>query len=290
MFDRISEGLYWDKPWSLVSGCTPCSPGCKHCWALAMERRFYSTECKGFDGRRKVGTHPERLDIPLKRKKPTVFACWNDLLHEDVPQGFIWDALEIMAQASWHIFLLLTKRPKRLLTIRPFPKPYLSNAPNIWLGCTVCNQAEADEKIPILLQIPAAVRFLSIEPMLGPVKISKYLCSPASCEDWGLCHGNHRNICSQSGKIGWVVLGGESGPGARPMNPDWVRSVRDQCVSAGVPFYFKQWGEWGPTVHRDWTEKEQVWMDNTNMFRMGRKYTGRLLDGKEYNELPEVHK
>jgi protein gp37 len=160
-----------------------------------------------------------------------------------------------MAKAQQHSFLLLTKRINRLLTIQPFPKPYLSNAPNVWLGVTVVNQAEADEKIPILLQIPAAVRWLSIEPMLGPVNISKWLITEAQIKGPGYEPARIKSI-------DWVVLGGETGPGARPMRSDWGLSIKNQCVSAGIPFFFKSWGSaWG-------------------------KYTGRLLDGKIWNELP----
>lgn len=256
---RIEKGMYWDKAWTLVSGCTPCSPGCGDetgggCWALGMEKRF------GRSG--PVTVHPERLDIPLRRKKPTVWAIWNDFGHEDVPQNFIYDVMDTVSHCPQHIFLALTKRPQNI-----YYKQF-ENFPNFWLGVTVCNQEEADEKIPLLLQIPAAVRWVSIEPMLGPVDLFD-------------AFGGYDQSLGMSESVDWIVLGGESGPGARPMHPDWVRSVRDQCQAAGVPFFFKQWGagsfEMCPDYHkgRDWPDWKK-------------KLHGRSLDGREWNELPEI--
>jgi protein gp37 len=244
MFDHILTGKYWDKPWSLVSGCTRCSPGCDHCWALAMEKRFAWK--KGEEGA--IRLHPERLDIPLKRKKPTVWALWNDIGHEDVPYPFLHETFRVMLSERRHIFLVLTKRPKRLLEFlcQGGVSGWQSPPANVWIGTTVCNQAEAEEKIPLLLQIPAAVRFISIEPMLGPINIS-----------WSLDHPK-RTAVSQ---LDLVILGGETGPGARPMKTEWVRDVRDQCKAAGIPFFFKAWGP--------------------------RKEVGRILDGRTWDELPE---
>ena len=194
---------------------------------------------------------------------------------------------------------------------------------NLWLGVTVCNQKEADEKIPILLQTPAAVRFVSIEPMLGPVDLSEFEEKEWICDGCGEFYSHQDDAtCNHCGyaerhlgyrnKIDWVILGGESGPGARPLHPDWARSVRDQCKAAGVPFFFKQWGEWidhsltdikptkknakicfpddtiipyripdGPTY-----DKWKKWGGRT-MIRVGRKKAGHLLDGKEIREYPK---
>lgn len=256
MFDCIKTGRYWDKPWTLVSGCTACSPGCTHCWALAMERRFrfkpFKDDKSGLHDT-SVQLHPERLDIPLRRKKPTVWAIWNDLFHEDVADEFIRRALINMVSCTEHIFLILTKRPKRILNFWSKWKTIPPAARNIYWGITVCNQQEADEKIPILLQIPAAVRWVSIEPMLGPVDL---LAVPAQKTP------GYAGL-KLSDMLHWVVLGGETGPGARPMNSEWALSIKNQCVAAGVPFFFKKWGTaWGKNV-------------------------GRLLDGREWNELPE---
>ena len=295
MFDRIDQGMYWDKAWTLVSGCIRCSPGCEYCWALVMENRFsrepkvtiFDKKVEKFLGQRvfgKIRIHSERLNIPLKRKKPTVWAIWNDLFHEDVPEEpFIREAFWAMSQAGWHTFLLLTKRAKRMFEWaqgNPWPE-------NIWLGADGDTQQEADEKIPILRQIPAAVRFISVEPLLEQTD----LCLSPGIEisaPYGI-HGIH-----------WVIAGGETGPGARPMHPDWARSVRDQCQAAGVPFLFKQFGEWGkegkqtpaPTKLKISNFKRiprhAAFPDGTTLWHCGKKAAGRLLDGREYNELPEV--
>jgi protein gp37 len=248
----------------------------------------------------------------------------GDLFHEDVPTMFIIDALSVMAETSRHTFLLLTKRPERmreimshetvandvwLQTLRgvnaePSPWPL----PNVWLGVTAENQEQADKRIPILLQIPAAVRFVSVEPMLGPVDLRAWLdghgaYGPAAfCKHCGIIEttteSNHEAgdfdvICEKCGSsniyyaaIDWVICGGESGPCARPMHRDWARNLRDQCQAAGTRFFFKQWGEYAPNWLNDENDKEipgSMWMD-----RMGKRVAGRLLDGREWNEFPEV--
>lgn len=275
MFDRISEGRYWDKPWSLVSGCTRCSPGCEHCWSLAMEKRFRFKDYGEFGARRhdtSLQIHPERLDIPLECKKPTVWAIWNDLFHEDVPESFIDKVWSVMLEADHHIFLLLTKRIKRASEIIGKTEE-LSMENNIWPGVTVCNQQEADEKIPLLFEIPSAVRWISIEPMLESIDIRRYLKPGQKFFDAlsSVCSGILREEVPKvpfrkPDGLDWVVLGGETGPGARPMNTDWVRLVMDQCQATDVPFFFKQWG---------------------SHHKLG-KDTARLIEGRAWNELPEV--
>lgn len=282
---RIEKGRYWDLPWSLVSGCTPCSPGCDHCWAAAMEHRTgariikgvsvsiaYGTAC-GYedhipspltDGQRQfnghIVTHHERLNIPLKRRKPTVFAVWNDLFHEAVPSLFPHHANIRMAQCPQHTFLLLTKRPHVLR------KRKMSPIDNVWIGLTVCNQSEADEKIPVFLQIPGK-KFLSIEPMLSEINIEMAL------EEF---QPLNPDLSRKPSPINAVILGGETGPGARLMHPDWVRSVRDQCAPAQVPFFFKGWGAWKSA---DFVGDKMV---------PGSTRTGRLLDGLTHDDLPWV--
>jgi len=239
-----------------------------------MEKRFH----KGEEG--KTIVHPSRLDIPLRTRKPTVFAIWNDLFHEDVPDEFINSAYRVMRDEIRHTFLVLTKRPERMTKIERITGLEIGLIDNIWHGLTVCNQQEADEKIPELLKVPGK-HFLSIEPMLGPVNISRFMAHSIHCIK---CHpGGSPCNCSRPDA---VVLGGETGPGARPMDPDWPRSVRDQCQAAGVPFFFKQWGEWLPAfmVDDETKYKDQI-IDGTIMCRVGSKAAGRLLDGKEYNEL-----
>ena len=272
----ISKGRYWDKPLSLVDGCTPCSPGCDHCWSAVMTHRFnfqWTREGKPeFNGH--ITTRHERLDIPLKRRKPTVYAVWNDLFHEDVSQTFIGRALSKMLEVPRHTFLVLTKRPNRMadlisLFYAKIEEKSLRQAVNVWSGLTVVNQQETDEKIPSFLQVPGK-KFLSIEPMLKPIKLSNY---------------------GTGASIDAVILGGETGPGARPMCLDWVRSVRDQCAVANVPFFFKQWGEWAPNCLCATKKAHPIAIRPApgrlgGMFKCGKKNAGRLLDGRTHDDLP----
>ena len=269
----ISKGRFWDKPWSLVDGCTPCSPGCDHCWSAAMTHRFgkksvlnpYVSEFTSPTGRfiGHIKTHPERHSIPLKRRKPTVYACWNDLFHEAVSFQFQLEAWLTMERSPQHKFLVLTKRPDKmayffgLLHRRAAGLSGIHVLSNLYHGLTVCNQQEADEKIPVFLQVPGK-KFLSIEPMLGeidfkrecfcpvssPVKIERHLIGCPADNKWG---------------IEAVILGGETGPGARPMQIEWVRSVRDQCEAAGIPLFVKQLHIGGKVSKNitEWPEKLQ---------------------------------
>ena len=316
MFNRIDKGLWWDDAWTLVEGCTPVSEACDNCWALAVENRFK----KNPDG--KVRIREDRLDKPLKRKKPTVYAIWNDLFHEDVPIGFLTHAFDTMTQCSQHIFLILTKRPERMQSMmygvhgkgwRYFRDgDFLTN---VWLGVTAENQEQYDTRARILYQIPAAKRFISYEPGLGSIDLTtKCLYPDVKCKDrqddlGGLWCGQIIDNCPGANMglkpvIDWVICGGESGPNARPMHPDWARSLRDQCKAAGVPFLFKQWGEWHPAdawgeciysdpkkvysfgkSNRDPLIDPSAWTEGM-MIRVGKKKDGRLLDGKEYLEVP----
>ena len=275
---RVEKGLYWDEAWSLVSGCTPISEGCQNCSGRLSTR---------FNGR--IRLNRDFLDKPLKKKKPIVYAIWNDLFHEDVPFEFIARAWEVMNNASHHTFMVLTKRPHRMKKFLERLGWYIHDRDgypmeavldeggkytlkNVWLGVTAENQQRADERIPILLQIPAAVRFVSIEPMLGPVDLEYYLPYVDSKykDEWDR-NGYHVIRIDKgitSGTVDWVICGGETGPGARPIHPDWVRSLRDQCQAAGTPFFFKSWGEWAE-------------------HKVGKKKAGRLLDGRTWDEFPE---
>lgn len=256
----ISKGRYWDKGITLVDGCTPCSPGCDHCWSATQAHRFKREGEPGHDsgiltnsnGRFNgdVIVYPERLSR-FSTRKPTVFAIWNDLFHENVPDEFILKTFQEIGGQFQNTYLILTKRPQRMFDVIERINPILraeSRAPigpvwnNLCFGLTVCNQAEADEKIPIFLQVPGK-KFLSIEPMLGPINIEDYLCAIGSetCNR-GDSHRNRTCDCRFE-KIDAVILGGETGAGARPMHLDWVRSVRDKCAEAGVPFFFKGWGK-----------------------------------------------
>lgn len=264
----ISKGRYWDLPWSLVSGCTPCSPGCERCWALGIERRF-----KKGDGT--VHIHPERISIPIRRRKPTVYAIWNDLFHEDAPCDLQRASVRVALAESQHTFLVLTKRPESMA--RFFEATEINPPGNWWSGLTICNQEEANEKIPVFLRVPGK-KFLSIEPMLGPIDLIHSGLRP----EWKAPHGDPP-LRPLGMNIDAVILGGETGPGARPMHPDLVRSVRDQCAATGVPFFFKSWGAWGRNYLVDDDLNEipgSEWMDK------GIKKPGRLLDGRTHDDLP----
>jgi protein gp37 len=272
-----------NKTWNPLTGCTKVSPGCDHCYAKTMHERFNG---KGsFDS---ITLHPERLNQPLKwRKSARVFVnSMSDLFHRDVPDEYIEQVFRIMSVADQHTFQVLTKRPGRARSLLSNPRfCERVNAGvkwplrNVWGGVSVEDQKWADVRIPVLLATPFAVRFLSCEPLLGPVDL--YL--------------------NQARKPDWVICGGESGPGARPMHPDWARSLRDQCVAAGVPFLFKQWGEWAPGLHnidravgidRRGSALSNFNLDesqgHTFVTRVGKKAAGRELDGVTWDQFPAV--
>lgn len=270
----IAKGKYWGEGITLVESCTPCSPGCDHCWALAMEKRF-KPEFKN-----QIKTHPERLKR-FNTRKPKVFAIWNDLFHEAVPWEFQYKPYESMWMYHWNHYLVLTKRPAKMLSATKeisfhLERNRMSMPKNTWHGLTVCNQQEADEKIPIFLQVPGK-KFLSIEPCLGPTDIVSFL--PATLPALDRAVSGPRGDCLDA-----VILGGETGPGARPMNPDWVRSVRDQCAAAGVPFFFKSWGAYG----LNWMNDDNGKIEGSEWMDKGIKKPGRLLDGRTHDELPWV--
>lgn len=262
-----------DATWNPVTGCTKVSEGCDHCYAEAIAHRFAGTKAypNGFD----VTLRPERLDQPLRWKRPRkVFVnSMSDLFHKDVPNEYIARVFAVMALAPQHTFQVLTKRPGRMRSLlgsptfmedvwcafqRPNRRPFDEIGqlpwplPNVWLGTSVENQKWADLRIPLLLDTPAAVRFISAEPLLGSVSIF-----------------NNSSMDRHDAQLDWVIVGGESGPGARPMHPSWARGLRDECQDAGIAFHFKQWGEYTP-----------------NGLRVGKRNAGRELDGRTWDEYP----
>lgn len=287
------------KVWNPVTGCTPVSAGCANCYARRMAYRF-DPDDHPFS---KVTFHPSRLDEPLRwRKQQRVFVCsMGDLFHMDVEHGRIVSVFSYIEAAPRHTFMILTKRPVNMLQhFRGGLSKKFPVLPNLWLGVSVEDQKTADERIPILLQAPAARRFVSVEPMLGPVEIFRGGCPhPIQTE---------RGVLYPPGALSWVICGGESGPGARPMHPDWARSLRDQCKAAEVPYWFKQWGEYFPCPldnsddpgtpwrrfpdgHRAWglgeaSQPPETW-PQVAMLRVGKKAGGCLLDGREWKEIPE---
>lgn len=319
-----NSAIEWtDATWNPVSGCTKVSPGCDHCYAETLHERFH-----GKGSFATVTLHPERLGKPWGWRKPRrVFVnSMSDLFHAEVPNEFIAQVFAVMACAPQHTFQVLTKRHARMRSLlgdREFAEevegwasewgnPSLARhfglwpLPHVWLGVSVENQQWADIRIPALLETPAAVRFLSCEPLLGPVNLEFDHYFDARCGGCsGLVSPRHEPSCGREpGKdwgVDWVIVGGESGPGARPMHPDWARSLRDRCVSAGVPFLFKQWGAWSPAPSNygpDVPERARasttlVWasgsdVDGQIMLRRGKHLSGRVLDGRTWDEYPAV--
>jgi protein gp37 len=232
------SAIEWtESTWNPITGCNKVSPGCKHCYAERMALRLQAMGQPNYANGFKLTMHDHALEIPLHWKTPqTIFVnSMSDLFHKDVPLEFIQRVFAVMHQANWHRFQVLTKRSERLLELAP----QLTWTSNIWMGVSVEN-ADYTYRIDHLRQTGAQIKFLSLEPLLGALS----------------------NINLEG--IDWVIAGGESGPGARPMNPSWVTEIRDQCLAAEVPFFFKQWG-------------------GTN-----KKRNGRLLEGRTWDEMPDT--
>lgn len=325
----MSTAIEWtDETWNPVTGCSKISAGCANCYAEVMDKRF-----DGFghghkpwtemNAEHNVTLHPGRLQLPSTWKKPRrVFVnSMSDLFHEQVPFVFVRAVWARMQAAHQHTFQVLTKRPARMLEFFRWMEEQEvrveASLPNVWIGVSVEDQRTADERIPLLLQAPAAVRFLSCEPLLGSVDLIKNIGGTLWMGGQRGCDGRHRH----GGRVGqelhgvihdfnperlhhhhddrcrrgidWVIVGGESGHGARPMHPEWVRRILIQCTLADVPFFFKQWGEWVPADHYDGVAKYSTVRSRLEegapfMYRVGKKVAGRLLDGREWNEMPEV--
>ncbi len=233
-----NSAIEWtESTWNPLTGCTKISPGCKHCYAERMALRLRAMGQPNYARGFELTLHESALELPLKWKKPqTIFVnSMSDLFHKDVPVEFILKTFDVMRRADWHQFQVLTKRSERLLEI----SPKLPWKPHIWMGVSVESLPYAF-RIDHLRNTGALVKFLSLEPLLGPLP--------------GL------NLEG----IDWVIAGGESGPGARPMDPAWVLDIRDQCLNARVPFFFKQWGG------------------------ARKKKSGRELEGRTWDEMPAL--
>lgn len=312
MADKTKIG-WTDATWNIITGCSMVSAGCTNCYAmgLAGSRLRHHPSRAGLTretGGRSVWTGDVRfnegwLDQPLRWRAPRrIFVCAHgDLFHEAVPDDWIDRVFAVMGECRQHTFQVLTKRPERmrdylderrkgrplmpsigggLLGYHPFNCEVMPPE-NIWLGTSIEDQATADARIPHLLATPAAARFVSAEPLLGALDL-RITQARGSSRVLNALTGTSFSETSLSGLprgpgLDLVIVGGESGPRARPMHPDWVRSLRDQCVSAGVAFYFKQWGEWmfqSPEGRA------------TGFYRVGKKAAGRLLDGQTWDEMP----
>ncbi|MDF1734967.1 MAG: phage Gp37/Gp68 family protein [Minwuia sp.] len=330
------------ETWNPIVGCSIVSPGCTNCYAMRMAHRLgampkvphYHGLTRKVNGNPvwtgRIAAAPDRTwQEPLRRRKPTTYFVnsMGDLFHDQVPTKQIDQVFAIMAASPQHTFQILTKRPDRM-------RAYMADAeariqgrlrcvdrfiatggehgrgfdawplPNVWLGVSVENQAAADSRIPPLLATPAAIRFISAEPLLGPVDLTALqhdgLFEVNAMSGTNGVYRPHGGLCA---RLDWVICGGESGPGARPMHPDWARSLRDQCAAADVPFHFKQWGAWRPTDrwHPGYIQSMtaidpeggavpiDVNPDDIGGQRFlfsNKKDTGRLLDGVEHDAMP----
>lgn len=294
-----------DESWNPVTGCTNISPGCDHCYAETITNRFKRHPWN------QVTLHPDRLDQPSKWKQPRkIFLCsMGDLFHSDVPWTFLYRVFNVMRENPHHTFQILTKRPGRMMvfanTVWPLYRglePHVAWPSNVWAGTSVEQEWDGKRDIAarlgLLAQIPAAVRFVSYEPALGPVDFRPWLqCN--RCGNWPWVQGFGPTCAGVPHRpsINWVIAGGESGPLARPVNPDWLRAVRDQCQRADVPLFFKQWGEWLPyqqieagdqmAIYKASSKIRERW-EGELVCRLGKQAAGAMLDGREWRELPEV--
>lgn len=295
-----SEISWTDHTHNYWVGCTKVSPACHRCYAESWAKRSGIVKWGKGEPRRLTSESNRREPLKWNKKaaaegrRARVFcSSLADVFDAEVPTEWragLWGLIRETPSLDW---LLLTKRPENIPGM--IPSDWGDGWANVWLGATVENQAMADQRIPLLLQIPAVVRFLSCEPLLGPVNLGLLGILPKDVEP------AFRPVPS---RLHWVIVGGESGHGARPMAPDWARSIRDQCLEASVAFHFKQYGEWAPLetpavrqipmgyfeardkglVH-NWDGKEIL---STNCsIKVGKKASGRLLDGREWNEYPQ---
>lgn len=239
-------GIEWtDATWNPVTGCTKISPGCKNCYAERLALRLRAMGNPRYQNGFAVTLHPGQLTLPLRWRQPRrIFVnSMSDLFHEAVPDYYIYQVFDVMKRAEWHIFQVLTKRSRRLAALAP----RLSWGRNIWPGVSVEN-VQYTRRVEDLQTVPAAVRFLSVEPLLGPIP------------DLPLAG------------IAWVIVGGESGGQRRPMAAEWARHIRDQCRAGGVPFFFKQWGGRTPKAGgrmldgRTWDEMPRVPLPTSETF------------------------
>lgn len=322
--------------WNPVVGCTRVSPGCDHCYAFQLHDQRHVAWKRGrmpsaapqyHEPFSRVQLLPTRLDQPLRWQKPRrIFVnSLSDLFHDAVPDEYIAQVFAVMAAAKQHTFQVLTKRPERMRSLLDSDAfvdridtvlGVLSEdrgwcldeieawpLPNVWLGVSAEDQERADERIPLLVQTPAAVRFLSCEPLLGPINLGLIGTVPAA---WS------KSYSPVSDHLHWVIGGGESGPHARPCHPDWARALRDECTDARVAFFWKQWGEWAPYPAalangakppddgpgKGWV----VGFVSANggvpdpltgergaaLVRCGKHAAGRILDGRTWDEFPKV--
>lgn len=346
----MSKIEWTDRTWNPLAGCTMVSRACEWCYAMRMAFRLeqmgqekYKGTTRKTEGGKIVWTGKINLDekallAPLKWKKPQrVFVdSMSDLFHENVAFDFIDKVFAVMALTPHITYQILTKRYDRMeeyfnegrfenierlmnqlhdLYIKPLEQALyfeqevveMFPLPNVWLGVTIENQKAADERIPPLLRCPAVVRFVSCEPLVGPIDLKPFLKGFPETVDEVVEYESTETLPK---KIHWVIAGGESGPNAEPSHPDWFRSLRDQCIAAGVPFFFKQWGEWVDSKHTEGQQHQlakYMWIGRDGskdrnlvspfpnetvhynlMVNTGKKAAGNLLDGQVWEQFPET--
>lgn len=351
-------GIEWtEATWNPIRGCSRVSEGCRNCYAETVAKRFSGPGqpyegliAKGGQWNGQIVEAPHKLHEPLRWTKPRMIFVnsMSDLFHERVPDSYIDQVFAVMALAQRHTFQILTKRPERMrdylsseglaerigwaeheifeafgsLPAGAYQGPTHRRLPleNVWLGVSVEDQKTANERIPMLLNTPATIRWVSMEPLLGPVNLTRINGCPT--DDRYMDSGCMDSLrCRRPSSLDWVVVGGESGAKARPMHPGWPRSLRDQCQAAGVPFLFKQWGEWTPSCgktprgqldFRDgkimandgtlYDERDLAYPDGARrsealqnghesaqlyyVYRRGKKAAGRALDDRTWDEYP----
>lgn len=284
------------NPWW---GCTKISPGCDHCYAERDSKRF-APGLWGVDGGRRLfgdahWNQPFTWNARAQRagKRMRVFCASMADVFDNHPavtdeRERLWRVIEETPMLDWQ---LLTKRVSNVAKMVPPTWMLAGFPPNVWMGISVVNQEEADRDVPKLLRLPVRVRWLSCEPLLGPIDLRSHLEGHCTLHDFagGFCvQRDHPEVQ----RLGWVVVGGESGPKARPMHPEWARSLRDQCAAAGVPHLFKQWGEWLPCgmvtdqPHNTNRSPPGAEIDGHRFVRIGKRAAGRLLDGRTWDEYP----
>lgn len=306
------------------TGCTKVSEGCLNCYAEKMAKRLQANPltAKKYVNGFKPTFHSHEMDKVFHWKKPRkIFVCsMGDLFHEDNAFSDILHVFYCMALAKHHTYIVLTKRPQRMIdffnTVEETGNKQYNPLPNVWIGVTVENQKAADERIPLLLKTPAAIRFISIEPMIGAVDLEnirqyndkgKHIASFQVLEPIANCDDSNRPA------LDWVILGGETGHNARPMHPDWVNKIKDVCLKYKTPFFFKSWGQWHAgsyatsysaivfndgSVIPDKPDLSMNFSDDLNinwhkykphvMARTGKKISGDLIDGIRYNQFPKL--
>ncbi|MBE0663775.1 MAG: phage Gp37/Gp68 family protein [Bacteroidales bacterium] len=302
----MSKIEWTNRTWNPVTGCDLASRGCENCYAMRITKRLQKIPltAEKYKKGNEVVMHIDELFRPERWRKPSmVFVCsMSDLFHENVTDVFIREVLYAIKKCPQHTFQILTKRPQRAVEF--LRRNNITILPgNVWFGVSAEDQEQAEFRIPYLLKIPAHIRFISAEPLLGSIDLTSFL----------------------NPKLNWIIAGGETGPASRPMHPDWVRSLRNQCQQSNTPFFFKSWGEFKPNFQpfhslQHWVNKAQTWLAGNEwrrdfdkcidltgkhlvrgadfqdaeypvypMWKTGKKASGNTLDGQTHTEFPSPH-